>query len=178
MNNTALQYQALEANLELLCARIPDLPTSCILLSRLLLHLGRGMSSMLETEIRPFGLNEAEFRVLTTLFSQPEGSAHPSDLGAKTSQSPANMSRISDALVGRELITRVSSQRDRRKMVLHVTERGEELVHCLLPRLYGPLREMFADFSAEDQQRLIAQLRVLVARLDQALAPHRAESTE
>jgi MarR family transcriptional repressor of emrRAB len=178
MNNTALQYQKLEANLELLRARMPDLPTSSILLSRLLLHLGRGMSSMLENEIRPFGLHEAEFRVLTTLFSMPEGSAHPSDLGTKTSQSPANMSRISDALVGRDLITRVSSQRDRRKMVLHMTARGEELVRRLLPRLYGPLREMFKDFTIEDQQRLIEQLKVLGARLDQAQSPSAPGRTE
>ncbi len=178
MNNISLQYQKLEANLERLRARMPDLPTSSSLLSRLLLHLGRGMTSMLESEIRPFGLNEAEFRVLTTLFSQPEASAHPSDLCAKTSQSPANMSRISDALVGRELITRVSSLRDRRKMVLRVTLQGEELVRRLLPRLYGPLREMFKDFSEEAQQQLIEQLKLLGAKLDQQLAPHTAESAE
>jgi MarR family transcriptional repressor of emrRAB len=178
MNNIALQYQKLEANLERLRARIPEVPTSSILLSRLLLHLGRGMSTMLECEVRPFGLNEAEFRVLTTLFSQPEASAHPSDLCAKTSQSPANMSRISDALVGRDLITRVSSLRDRRKMVLRVTERGEELVRRLLPRLYGPLREMFKDFSEEAQQQLIGQLKLLGDKLDQHLASHRAEPAE
>src|ERR1039458_2119490 len=109
MNNTSLQFQKLEANLERLRGRMPDLPTSCVLLSRLLQHLGRGMSAMLEHEIRPFGLNEAEFRVLTTLFSQPDGVAHPTDLCSKTSQSPANMSRISDALVSRDLITRLSS---------------------------------------------------------------------
>jgi DNA-binding MarR family transcriptional regulator len=63
-------------------------------------------------------------------------------------------------------------------MVLHVTERGEALVRGLLPRLYGPLRDMFADFSAEDQQRLIEQLKLLGARLDQALSPHRTEPAE
>jgi MarR family transcriptional repressor of emrRAB len=157
---------------------MPDLPTSCVLLSRLFQHLGRGMSAMLEHEIRPFGLNEAEFRVLTTLFSQPDGVAHPSDLCSKTSQSPANMSRISDALVSRDLITRLSSLRDRRKMVLRITEQGEELVRRLLPTLYGPLREMFKDFSDEDQQRLIVQLKNLSAKLEQALSHHVPERAE
>src|ERR1700682_3871988 len=153
MNTTSHQFQKLEANLARLQGRLPDLPITIVLLSRLILHLGRGMASVLEQEIRPFGLAEAEFRVLTTLFSQPDGVAHPSDLCGKTLQSPANMSRISDALVSRDLITRVSSLYDRRKMVLRITEQGEDLVRQLLPRLYRPLREMFGDISDEDQQK-------------------------
>jgi MarR family transcriptional regulator, negative regulator of the multidrug operon emrRAB len=178
MNTTALQYEKLEANLERLRDRIPDLPKSSVLLSRLLQHIGRGMASMLELEIRPFGLTEPEFRVLMTLFSQPEGSAHPSDLCAKTSQSPANMSRISDALVGRDLITRLSSLHDRRKMVLRITEQGEELVRRLLPTMVGPLREMFKEFSEDQQLQLIEQLKLLGAKVDQALSQHGTERVE
>jgi MarR family transcriptional repressor of emrRAB len=178
MNNTALQYEKLEANLERLRARMPDLPKSSILLSRLMQHIGRGMASMLEIQIRPFGLSEAEFRVLTTLFSQPEGRAHPSDLCAKTSQSPANMSRISDALVGRDLITRLSSLHDRRKMVLRITEQGEELVRRLLPTMYGPLRELFKDFPENEQLNLIEQLKILSTNLDLALSQHGSERAE
>jgi MarR family transcriptional repressor of emrRAB len=178
MNSTSLQFQKLEANLERLRGRMPDLPTSCVLLSRLLLHLGRGISAMLEHEIRPFGLTEAEFRVLTTLFSTPDGVAHPTDLCAKTSQSPANMSRISDALVSRDLITRVSSLQDRRKMVLRITEQGEDLVRRLLPMMWLPLREMFKEFSDDDQQQLIAQLKLLSEKLELAMSHHAPERAE
>ena len=172
MNSANLQIQKLEANLARLQARVPDLPLSSVLLCRLIQHLGRGLTSMLEHDIRPFGLTEVEFRVLTTLFSQPDGVAHPTDLCAKTSQSPANMSRISDALVTRDLITRVSSVHDRRKMVLRITEQGEELVRRLLPMLGGPLREMFRDFSEGEQQALIDQLKRLGEKLGEALAQH------
>ena len=109
MNNISLESRKLEANLARLQARMPDLPTSKILLTRLIMHLGRGMATMFEHQVRPFGLTEAEFRVLMTLFAQPEGTANPSELCNKTSQSPANMSRICDALVTRDLISRVSS---------------------------------------------------------------------
>lgn len=133
---------------------------------------------MLEHEIRPFGLAEVEFRVLTTLFSQPDGTAHPTELCARTLQSPANMSRISDALVSRDLITRVASVHDRRKMVLHITPQGEQLVQRLLPTLYGGLREMFKEFSEEEQQRLIGQLKRLGVKLDQAVSHHDAQRHE
>jgi MarR family transcriptional repressor of emrRAB len=175
MTNQALKFHKLEANVERLHSRMPDMPKSCVLLSRLLLHLGRGMSAMLEHEIRPFGLTEAEFRVLTTLFSQPDGVAHPSELCSKTSQSPANMSRISDALVGRDLITRLSSQQDRRKMVLRITDQGEELVQRLLPMMWEPLQSMFRDLSEEQRLVLIVQLKSLAMRVDESMIHHDAE---
>jgi len=126
---------------------------------------------MLEHHIRPVGLAEAEFRVLTTLFCQPDGVAHPSDLCSRAAQSPANMSRISDALVGRQLITRDHSAQDRRRMVLRITDAGESLVRSLLPTLFGPLRELFSDFSDAEQLQLIGQLKRLAAKLDEAARP-------
>src|ERR1700689_964564 len=161
MNNTDFPFDKLETNLRALAARMPDLPLTEVLLCRLMLHMGREMAPMLEQQIRPSGLAEAEFRVLTTLFSQPDGVAHPSDLCARAGQSPANMSRISDALVSRDLITRVLSVHDRRRMVLRITEQGEELVRQLLPKMFVPLRGLFAQFPETEQRELIAQLKRL-----------------
>jgi MarR family transcriptional repressor of emrRAB len=174
-NYTSSQFELVEANLQNLSARVPDVPATGILMCRLLQHIGREMAAMFEQQIRPFGLAEAEFRVLTTLFSQPDGAAHPSDLCIRTSQSPANMSRISDALVGRGLITRVLSVHDRRRMVLRITEQGEQFVRQLLPKLFAPLRELLKDFSEAEQRQLNAQLKRLALELEQATAPDIAE---
>ena len=174
-NSTLAQFELVESNLQSLSRRVPDVPADGILLCRLLMHVGREMATMFEHQIRPFGLAEAEFRVLTTLFSQPEGVAHPSDLCVRASQSPANMSRISDALVKRGLITRVLSVHDRRRMVLRITGQGEEFVRHLLPRLFAPLREMLQDFPEAEQRQLNAQLKRLGAELEQASATIVAE---
>src|ERR1700753_2077222 len=115
---SALPFEELEGNLRALSERVPDVPFNEILLCRLLLHMGREMGSRLEQQIRPFGLAEAEFRVLTTLFSQPRGLPDPGDLCSRAAHSPATMSRICDALVERGLITRVLSSQDRRRMDL------------------------------------------------------------
>ena len=164
------QFEILEASLQRLSRRMPEAPVTGILLTRMLVNVGRAMAELLEQQIRPFGLAEAEFRVLTTLFSQPEGVAHPGELCARTSQRPANMSRISDALVARNLITRVSSARDRRRMVLRITEQGEELVRRLLPTLFVRLREMLRDIPETEQQQLIAQLKRVGVRVDAVMA--------
>jgi MarR family transcriptional regulator, negative regulator of the multidrug operon emrRAB len=169
MNNSDSQFDQLVANLRALSARMPDLPFNEILLCRLILHMGREMAATLEQKIRPFGLAEAEFRVLTTLFSQPDGVAHPGDLCSRAAQSPANMSRICDALVSRDLITRVLSAQDRRRMVLRITEQGEDLVRQLLPKMFGSLRGMLAEFSEAEQQLLISQLKRLHANLEDAV---------
>ncbi len=167
-NITSTQFQLVETNLENLRARLPELPVTSILLCRLLMHLGREMAVMFEHQIRPFGLAEAEFRVLTTLFSQPDGAAHPSDLCIRASQSPANISRISDALVDRRFITRVSCLHDRRRMVLRITEEGQEFVRQLLPKLFVPLREMLQGFPEIEQRQIAAQLKRLVVDLEHA----------
>jgi MarR family transcriptional repressor of emrRAB len=169
MNNSDSQFDKLVANLRALSARMPDLPFNEILLCRLILHMGREMAATLEQKIRPFGLAEAEFRVLTTLFSQPDGVAHPGDLCSRAAQSPANMSRICDALVSRDLITRVLSAQDRRRMVLRITEQGEDLVRQLLPKMFGSLRGMLAEFTEAEQQLLISQLKRLHANLEDAV---------
>ena len=78
------------------------------------------------------------------------------------------MSRICDALVGRDLITRVLSAQDRRRMVLRITEQGEELVRQLLPKMFASLRGMLADFPEAEQRQLIAQLRRLHMNLEGA----------
>ena len=175
MNGPDSPLDLLEANLEALSERIPDLPLTGMLLGRLIQHLGREMSAVLEHRIRPFGLAEAEFRVLMALFSQPEGVAHPSDLCVRASQSPANMSRISDALVSRDLITRVLSSRDRRRMVLRITEQGEELVRQLVPQLSKQLRELLTDFPAQEQRELVAQLKRLGMKLSEATSEDSSE---
>lgn len=162
----------LEANLTRLRERMPDAPVAGILLTRLIMHLGRGLSAMLDHQIRPFGLTEPEFRVLATLYSQPDGVAYPGDLCACADQRPANMSRISDALVSRGLITRVMSAQDRRRLEMRITEQGEELVRRLLPTVWAPLRTAFKDLSEEEQTQLAEQLKRLGALLEAVVAEH------
>jgi MarR family transcriptional repressor of emrRAB len=175
MNFVPTQFEMLETSVKRLSARVPDTPELCILIVRVLQQLARGLSEMVEQQLRPFGLAEAEFRVLMTLFSQPEGVGHPTDLCARTSQRPANMSRICDALVARDLITRISSDHDRRRMVLRITARGEELVRRMLPVLFPALRELFEGLSQQEHSLLLQLLQGVAGKLDSVTARHAAE---
>lgn len=152
-------------------AHLPELPLDEVLILRLILLLAHEFGLMLENKIRPFGLGEGEFRVLAALFSQPEGTAHPTELCLRASQSPANMSRISDALVRHDLITRCACESDRRRMVLRINEQGADLVRRILPPTFERLRSLYGAHSSEDKRTLIELLKRLAARFDDVLAP-------
>ncbi len=156
----------LESNLSALSTRVPGLPVEGVLLCRLMLHLGRETAATLHQHIRPFGLAEPEFRVLMTLFTQIDGIAHPTELCAGAAISPANMSRICDALVARSLITRVASEQDRRRMVLAITAAGEHLVQRLMPSLFAPLGAICDEFTAPERHLLINLMKRLAYRME------------
>lgn len=169
MNNSGdTPFELIEVNLRALALRMADVPACSILLTRMIMHIAREMAARLEHHIRPYGLTEAEFRVLTTLYSQPDGTAHPGELCLRASQSAANMSRICDALVARDLITRVLSAQDRRRMVLRMTAPGEHLVRELLPRMFVLLRETMGVFTETEQGELTQQLKRLGAAFERA----------
>ena len=165
------EIDLIEASLARLRARMPELPLDEVLILRLILLLAHDFGRVLEHRIRTHGLGEAEFRVLTALFSQPEGAAHPSDLCARASQSPANMSRISDALVRHEWITRGACESDRRRMVLRITPKGEALVREILPPMFLGLRDLYGNHSVAEKHAMIGWLKRLVERFDEVLEP-------
>ncbi len=161
------KIDSVEASLQRLKSRVPEFPVEEILLVRLMLFLTHDFTAMLDHHTRPFGLGEGEFRVLTALFSQPDSTAHPGDLGARATQSPASMSRITDSLVERGLITRIASSEDRRKLVLRITDKGTALVQSALPTMFAPIRKVFSVHTGAERRQLIGALKKLAVSLEQ-----------
>lgn len=154
-----------------LSERMADVPVAEIVLSRLLVNLGRDLSNMLDERIRPHGLNEVEFRTLASLLARGDEPVYPSDLCLGITQSPANITRITDALVERRLISRAPSESDRRRLVLRITEKGEALLHELMPTMWQSLREIFQGFSADEKEALtqtLSQLHEGVSKRERA----------
>jgi MarR family transcriptional repressor of emrRAB len=159
----AAEIQAAVQRTAARCSEVPVVETVAL---RLLVVLGREISSLLEQVLRPHGLNETEFRTLMLLFSHPEGHAHPGSLCAAAAQSPANMTRVADGLCARGLITRVASEQDRRRTVLRITPTGEALARTLLPQTVAHTRSLFEPMPPAARQALLEQLQALLARID------------
>lgn len=163
--------KAIETGIGAVRARGLAIPAEDALLFRTLLLVGRALGHLADDAIRPSGLAEAEFRVLMQLYSRPDGVGNPSELCAGSAHSPANISRITDTLVARGLISRTASEQDRRRMILSVTSEGEALIRSFLPAAYRQIGTLFATLSAESRAHLKACLAEVAAAYDRLEPP-------
>ena len=171
------QIKQVQAGIERVAARMPEVSVLETLTFRVATMLGRELSARMDHWLKPAGLSEIEFRALIHLFSHGEDQAHPGNLCATLALSPANITRVSDELVERGLITRVLSEQDRRRMVLSITPQGEALVRQMLPSMSSFTHELFKDFSPAETARLLEDLQRVFGALE-ALSPYKpAEQT-
>jgi MarR family transcriptional repressor of emrRAB len=145
---------------------IPEMPEDAML-CRMLLLLAEHMQAEFERKLRPYKLNDSEFRTLVMLFSRPDGTSTPGELCVYTSQGATNMTRIANALVKRGLITRGPSAADRRQVVMQITAAGQRFVQKMLPGMFPRLQSIFIGFTQADRRHLNRLLRKLAVNLSQ-----------
>jgi MarR family transcriptional regulator, negative regulator of the multidrug operon emrRAB len=153
---------------------VDRMPIDAALLLRTLILVGRALGELMEEALRPYGLNDTEFRVLVNLFSQPDGIGHPGDLCAAAQQTPANMTRITDTLVARGLITRIPSVQDRRRQILELTDQGRALMNQMIPSAFEPLRSLLSALPAPELQHMRGQLKRIAGAIDETTRADRA----
>lgn len=161
------QLKAIKTGIAAAQARGLKVSAENALLFRTLLLVGRALGTLADEAIRPSGLLEAEFRVLMQLYSRPDGVGHPGELCAGSAHSPANISRITDTLVERGLISRSASEQDRRRMILRVTPEGEQLIRRFVPAAFQRIGSLFETLSSESRTQLLSQLDEIAAAYDQ-----------
>jgi MarR family transcriptional regulator, negative regulator of the multidrug operon emrRAB len=145
---------------------IPEVPEEAGL-CRVLLLVGERVKEQFENTLKPFKLNDSEFRTLMILFSRPDGTSTPGELCEFTSQGATNMTRIADALTKRGLITRGPSAEDRRRVVMRITAAGRRFVQKMLPAMIPPVQTAFAGFTDADRRNLSRLLRKLADNISQ-----------
>jgi MarR family transcriptional regulator, negative regulator of the multidrug operon emrRAB len=159
------QIPHVEAGIKGLSKRAPGLPVLESMICRVALILGRDLNTCIDRLLKHSGLAEPEYRVLLALLGR-DGEATPSELCAALAQSPANLTRIADALVVRGLIARKLHAEDRRKMLLSLRPAGEVLVSGLLPDMSAEVSAAFREFSAAEKKRLLGDMKKLIGGID------------
>jgi MarR family transcriptional regulator, negative regulator of the multidrug operon emrRAB len=159
------QIAHVERNLRGIAARSPEWPLTESLILRLILMLGRDLTSHLDGMLKPAGLGEPEYRLLAALFSA-DGSACAGELCAALGQSPANLTRIGDGLVKRGYVSRIPHTQDRRRIVLTLRPAGTRLLQSMLPRIGANVACAFDGFTAAEKKKLLATLKKLLAGVD------------
>ncbi len=113
---------------------------------------------------RDTNLTPSQLRVLELLAER--GSRTSSELAKETQLSNATITALTDKLVARELVTRVRSDIDRRKVSLGLTEAGRQALQDAPTSLQNLFEARFASLDAWEQAMLVASLERVANMLD------------
>jgi DNA-binding MarR family transcriptional regulator len=104
-------------------------------------------------------LSVPQFRVLTYLNRHPGASL--SEVADHIGLTPPSMSKNIDGLVVRQLITRQTSQADRRRIHLALTDMGKTLLESAHQETLARLTDMLADLSSDQHDAIIKAMDAL-----------------
>jgi MarR family 2-MHQ and catechol resistance regulon transcriptional repressor len=109
-------------------------------------------SSMQELTISQFGVLEALYHL---------GPQAQNILGEKILKSNSNMTTVIDNLEKRQLVHRERAKDDRRKIIVHLTDTGLNLIKDIFPKHVRAIEQQFSVLSTEEKQMLCDLLRKL-----------------
>ncbi|HEY0071370.1 MAG TPA: MarR family transcriptional regulator [Chloroflexia bacterium] len=141
-------------------------PGSSTLATECVLNMGLLVTRMLaygQTMAREVGIPSATaFNVLTVLRGA-EGPLPPSVIADRMIVTRGTMTSVLDSLQRHGLIRRVPHSRDRRMLLVEITEEGVSRVETVLPRFHDTERRWMSCLSAEEQRTLLDMLARLQA---------------
>ena len=109
-------------------------------------------SSMQELTISQFGVLEALYHL---------GPLAQNILGEKILKSNSNMTTVIDNLEKRQLVQRERAKDDRRKIIVHLTESGMQMIKNLFPKHVQAIEQQFSVLTTEEKKLLGELLRKL-----------------
>lgn len=145
--------------------RYPPFPQASALLVRLIKHIHRDLQDDANELLKPFGLNHPEYNILMMLYGSPGQAMTPSQIAGAAGEKSANITRLSDRLLEKKLVSRRASTEDRRKLVVSLSARGQAVMEKLLPAVSTLLHKQTAALS----QAETLQLQKLLLKLLQGL---------
>jgi DNA-binding MarR family transcriptional regulator len=93
-----------------------------------------GSAPLLGDTLRAHGLTVALFNVMAFVkYSRDAGELSQTDLGRKLVVSGANVTGMVDKLEKKKLVLRTKHATDRRKWIIRLTARGEQVLAAILP---------------------------------------------
>jgi MarR family transcriptional regulator, organic hydroperoxide resistance regulator len=118
----------------------------------LLQQVASGLTARVEEILGDSDLTLDQWRVLHTVTER--GPLSMTDLSGRTRISGPTVTRIVDRLVERSLLYRNVDATDRRRVVVHVADRGRALCRSLGPRIAEAERDGLAALSSTEMRTL------------------------
>lgn len=110
------------------------------------------------------GLTPSQLLLLQEI--ERRGETTPSAVAASLQFGQATVTNIVDRLTATGLVTRRRSERDKRQMLLRLTEAGQSMLHTAPDMLQNQFQDRFGDLPAWEQAMILAALERLGEVLD------------
>ena len=137
-------------------------------ISRLMRLVSTGYETIFKARMKAENLSGPRWRILLQLYMAEEmgnPGVSPSKLAQARNVSKNTISTLLRSLEERDLVTRSISPTDRRSFVIHLSDKGRQLVRERSPQHLRYLNELVSDLTFEEQQQLIELLRKLYKSL-------------
>ena len=143
-----------------------DFPLQEILLLRLINHTQSKMQEYHNVKLKNLGINHTIFMAMVILNLQENLSLQPSELSLALGMSRTHVTRIIDELQKNFWIERQENIHDRRSIYLKLTPAGKHYIEGIMPAQFSLLKDLWSNFSLEEQMQYEQLMRKLLKHLD------------
>ncbi|SDT68211.1 MarR family winged helix-turn-helix transcriptional regulator [Jiangella sp. DSM 45060] len=139
-------------------------PTAGYLVWRLATKWG----ALLDRTLAPFGLTQAQFSVLATLYGVTRAGGKPSqrELSDHTGLDPVFVSKLVRTLEGNGLLLRTADPADSRAVRLALTDRGADVIEAAGARVMTLQNQLAEPLGGRDSERTREFVATLTTLLD------------
>jgi DNA-binding MarR family transcriptional regulator len=153
-------------SLEKFVKRYPDADIAAISDFVNLLRASSDISTALDKLLAKHELLQGRWWVLVLLMRQDDLTSTPTDLAEKAGVTKATMTGFIDGLVREGLVTRITDDVDRRKLLIKLTDAGQEKLDMVLPDYYKKVSALMSLLNTDQRETLLVNVNVLASGLD------------
>jgi DNA-binding MarR family transcriptional regulator len=135
----------------------------------LLPRVGEAFSLCLDLVFGKYGVSNEQTRVLAVIKSR--GPLRPVEIAALIERAPNSVSTLVDRMVKAGLVRRTRERKDRRAVIVSLTNKGKEAVEPAIPAAWEFVNRFLSAVPYDDQRALADTLETLKCELTSYLNP-------
>jgi DNA-binding MarR family transcriptional regulator len=139
-------------------AKYPELDARGLEAFLVLLRVASDVLDALEAFLAKQGTSQGKFTVLMLLNRDVDAGVSPSDLADRSGVTRATITGLLDGLTREKLVVREDDTGDRRKAVVRLTPRGQEMLEAMLPDYYRQVADLMRGLSDVEKATLVELL--------------------
>ena len=109
-----------------------------------IIFTANALQDALKMIIKPYGISLPQYNVLRILNGRKKGYATCGDLKAVILDKNPDVTRLCDKLVDKSMISRHCNAKNKRQILLQISDKGEEVLAQINPKIYAFYEQMSA----------------------------------